>query len=835
MKTANISVADTWSTGDLFSLDRTGKDFKQYYDFYQYHGGEEFTIDSFRKSEHYKGVDYGFDDSQSLLNADGYAVTTAFFRDLFNPIIAPGTRFKTEEWFNVPGGILTGWFVRSDSKPSGYELVDPNQRYSFDTIPFFTNNKLFSRMSPRTLGTWFQEMVKNFDATNASGIYTLMSTPKLEKLSFNPGAVFLQKNGDGQPLIIGEGESVGYEDISNMMMGSRVATISVKYRQLQKGSNIDTAALAASGVIKLKEDGSYTVVSGKEFDFNAHVLGLPYEERTLTIDFTFDPIHIDWGNNFLYDDRIFERAVEAAPDYRIDLRPTAKALMDYPYFAEYLDGLPKQGTLLEYKGTKFEDLLKVFTRRDGVVLKKDLPDTRWTKSFYQLLQETPDAMNDKDKLNELFKRSPEYAYLTSMWHSNIKVPVYYQKTADASSLEQALRVTGIRTDLIDFKDKGTVLPKWVGGTYGNIQPTCKSGDEFELKLKLKDSPFFTANPTVEIEAKDNVISVVSSTNQQFSVTLIAEVNNNESKLVEHLNKNFLYEGNWDEGFTGMLKSNNGINFAYNYTDLYGTITVPETVFVGNDPEATVPANPYVGFEAAKLKDLMFYKTMQNIAIPAIVNGNAKLSLTKPVSKFNVLALPKGYAGFGVIAVYSISEMINRHTKRVYVEDESSTTFQGNGRIRLAVKEYNKYGNLAPTPTFHIELTPFTKFSDAEASETKMGFVVSFVGKRADLAKFNFLTLWKAIASNYYLRWADAKDLKAKPAEPQFLRSMFTVDEVDVMKLPEGSGTLKEYDESYADKQPIGNFHRLKIVESYHAEVGSEAFFIYRPSLNKFTD
>ena len=60
-----------------------------------------------------------------------------------------------------------------------------------------------------------------------------MMFPRLEKVSFNKGAVFLQKDGDGKPLIIPEGESVGYHEISNMMIGSRVATVSAKYRQLR--------------------------------------------------------------------------------------------------------------------------------------------------------------------------------------------------------------------------------------------------------------------------------------------------------------------------------------------------------------------------------------------------------------------------------------------------------------------------------------------------------------------------------------------------------------------------------------------------------------------------
>lgn len=829
MKTVNIATAFKWRTFGILDIDGKGNDFKLTQE-----GGK--TIEQFRQSAEYTGVDFGYKDTHALFGgvSGAFGINTNGGEPFGNPIYLGNslddylTMSYVDKPFTPPNTILVRPITNTSFRnvSENYWYVDPKSEYSYSTSEFFTNYRLYSKLSPRSLGTWYAELSKYFDATDASGLYTVMMFPRLEKVSFNKGAVFLQKDGDGKPLIIPEGESVGYHEISNMMIGSRVATVSAKYRQLRSKDDINWTKLETDGVVTAKEDGTYTVKPEKWSEYNEYILTLPYVERTVTVDFTYDPMHLDFSPQAIYDNLVLENAVKMCPDYKVDLTVTQRGMASFPYFANFLTGLPKRGLLKSYLGTKLEELVNISERfQNEPFLMKDIANTRWTKSFYQLLEEHPEAIEDKEKLNTLFKQSPEYAYLTSMWHSDVKVPVTRSQgpNYEESNLSTCLANVGIRTEFLDFKNSNINYPEWY---YGEDYPEVKdTGAEHQVTIKIKDTPFFSANPEISIEADEKgVISIASSENRGLTFNLI-DCGDEGTTLLTHMGSSWEYNGENDDAFTTLIDRDWKCRL-YTGAILNNPESVsPDSYFIGNAPEAVLPAyGKYT--EAKKLKDTLFFKAMHNV-VGFEYTGNYWKRFAKPNNKFNVLDFRDGPIRFGVVPVFNLSEMIAYRTPRTYIEDTSSTTLEPINTVRIHVKDGGT--------EFDIDLVIFTKFSDAESSDSKLGFLVRYVGARANLDKFSFNKFWKVLAGKFHLRWTTEANAKKHPEIEMFQRSQFKVDDVDVLKLPEGAGAFKEYDESYGESQPIGNFHRMAITESYHAEAGSEAYFIYRPSLNKFTD
>ena len=56
--------------------------------------------------------------------------------------------------------------------------------------------------------------------------------------------------------------------------------------------------------VTAKGDGTYTVKPEKWSEYNEYILTLPYVERTVTVDFTYDPMHLDFSPQAIYDNLV---------------------------------------------------------------------------------------------------------------------------------------------------------------------------------------------------------------------------------------------------------------------------------------------------------------------------------------------------------------------------------------------------------------------------------------------------------------------------------------------------------------------------------------------------
>jgi len=855
MKTVNITMAEYMITASLFGINAiTGKsDFKAT-EIFEWDAAEGksvgITIDKYRAKEDYKGIDWGYVNTQSLFKSteSGHVGVSAYQTSVYNHIIAPGSRVKTEEWFTPFNSFLSGKMEQLENNMrEGFTVLNDvlrNQVMTYDAGVYFSKYDIFDSLNPKTVTTWHAELAKTFDATDASGLYTVMTTPKLEEIRFNPNAVFLQETGDGTPLEVQEGKTVSLVDTSNMKMGSRIATISAKYKQLRSKDDIDWTKLKTDGIVTevTGKPGEYEVVAGKEHEFNIYIMTLPQVEKTTVVDFVFDPIHIDIMPQVVYDAEVFKKVVKARPDYVINLQKSQEDISSIPYFGDYLVGLPKQGTLKDYQGTKLEELINAYMRQFSPVFNKSVPDLKWTKSFYQLLKENPDAYTNKEKLNTLFKQSPEYGYLTKLYHDEILVPVVPDVFFDRDGLERSLRDAGFRTEVIDFENSNIVEPNWrTGGTNGKpIQYIGKSGDTHKIKLKLKDNPFYTANPDIVLDTDGTDIFIKTSENREFEVTImLAEIEDVDK--INRLSSKVTFNGSLStQSYLDLVGPGMGPTFSGNYLDPSFKFDPTSANFFGDNPNGVVNYvvteydennSPVAVNKTMTLGETAVYKMLKNVySLRRAGNYSVSLdnSFIKPNSKFSAFSVSGQNSLFGFHPRFPIGDMILEHSDKVYLVDEKSTILEGSA-IEISVKN----PKMPSEVYFKVRLLPFTNFvSDGEG---KQGFVLQYVGTRANLVKFDFTTFWNWLAGTYYLRWSSPEYAKTNSDIEALQHSQFKVDDVDVLKLPAGSGTLKEYDESYGESQPISNFHRLAITESFHAEVGSEAYFIYRPSLNKFTD